>query len=37
MITGSVDRTIKIWDNEIKGKTFDTIVQTLVGHQGSVK
>jgi len=37
IITGSVDRTIKIWDNEAKGKNFDTVVQTLVGHQGSVK
>ena len=34
LITGSADRSIKIWDpNPIKG---DPCVQTLIGHGGSV-
>ncbi|KAL4445096.1 hypothetical protein ABPG74_018824 [Tetrahymena malaccensis] len=33
ILTGSVDRTVKIWDTDPKKKA---IVQTLVGHQGTI-
>lgn len=32
-ITGSADRTIKIWEADLKNKS---IVQTLAGHGGTV-
>ncbi|TXI91939.1 MAG: hypothetical protein E6Q33_08685 [Neisseriales bacterium] len=33
VITGSADRTIKIWDTEPKSKT---IAQTITGHAGTI-
>ena len=33
VITGSADRTIKIWDTEPKSKS---VVQTLTGHTGTI-
>ncbi len=33
VITGSADRTIKIWDTEPKSKG---IAQTLTGHMGTI-
>ena len=33
LITGSVDRTIKVWENDSKAKN---VVQTMVGHNGTI-
>jgi WD40 repeat protein len=33
VFTGSVDRTIKVWDTDPKKKA---VVQTIVGHNGTV-
>lgn len=33
IITGSSDRTIKIWDSDFKTKE---IVQTIIGHSGTI-
>jgi WD40 repeat protein len=34
LMTGSVDHTIKIWENDPKAKD---VVQTVVGHAGTVQ
>lgn len=33
VITGSADRTVKIWDTDPKNKS---VVQTLTGHKGTI-
>jgi len=36
VLTGSADRTIKVWDMDVKIKEKDPCIQTLIGHGGSV-